>query len=146
MVVVVPAIVVSVVMMLDLMRRSVMLDDNRATVLFMHDAMVVLKVVFPAINIPHVAFIDVPSARVVEKIVSTPFAALKAGSGVAVSIADSTVVADVRTPIACVEAVVASFPSPIGWRPKHAGCRRPHPCPSGPEVTVRAVSPIAGSP
>jgi len=138
---VLPAVVVAVVMMLDFMRRSVVLDDNRAVVPFM-----ILEVVFPAIDIPHVDFVDMPGARVVEEIVATPFAAFKAGPGVAVSIADSTVVANVGAPVARVKAVMAAFPSPISRGPEHAGCWRPYPRSGGPDVTVRAVCPVAGSP
>src|ERR1700739_4582717 len=76
----------------------------------------------------------------------SPFATLKAVSGVAVSIADSAVVADVRSPIACVKAVVAAFPTPIGGRPEHARGRWPHPGSGGPEVTARPVCPVAGGP
>jgi hypothetical protein len=121
-VVLVPAIVVSVVMMLDFMRRSVSLDHNWPAMLLTYDAAVmVFKVVFPAIDISHVDLVDVPGGRVVEEVVAAPFSTFKAGSGVAVSVAGSAVVAHARSPVTSVKAVMAPLPSPICRGPEHAG-------------------------
>ena len=118
MVVVGPAVVISVIVMLELMRRrAMMLDDDGTSMFLVHGAVVIVEMDFPAIDVPHVDLIDVPSGGVVEEVVPTPFATLKASSGVTVSIADSTVVTDVRAPIAGVKAVVAAFPTPVGWCP-----------------------------
>jgi hypothetical protein len=59
MVIVGPAIVVSVVMMLDLMRRAMMLDNGAPVFLLSEAAVISVEVVFPPIDVPHVDFIDV---------------------------------------------------------------------------------------
>jgi hypothetical protein len=120
MVIVGPAVVISVVVMLGLMRRHMVLD-HRTTVFLVNAVVVVRKVVFTPVDIPHVDFVDVPGGGVVEKLVPAPFATLKAVSRVAIAIADPAVVTDVRSPVAGVKAIVPAFPSPIGWRPEHAG-------------------------
>jgi hypothetical protein len=109
-VIVVPTVMVSVVMMLDLTRRRAMvLDNHRTSVLVAHRAVVIIKMGFPAIDVPHVDLVDVPGGGVVEEVVPSPFATFKASSGVAVSVANSAIVADVRSPIASVKAVVAAL-------------------------------------
>ena len=126
MVVVVPAVVVSVVMMLDFARRRAMVLDG-TSVLVMHRAVVLIKMGFPAIDVSHVDLVDVPGGGVVEEVVPSPFATLKAISGVAVSVADSAVVAHMRPPVARVKAVVAALRAPISRGPKHAGRRGANP-------------------
>jgi hypothetical protein len=140
-----PAIVVSVVMTLDLMRRVMILDGT--PVFLLNEAVVIsVEVAFPPIDVPHVDFIDMRGCGVIEELVPAPFAALKSSSGIAVSIADSPVIAHVRSPIPGVKAVVAAVRSPIGWSPEHAGCRRSHPGSRGPVVAAWAVCPVTGRP
>jgi hypothetical protein len=147
MVIVSPAVMVSVVMMLGFMRTLSVFNNNRTAVLLVNNSVaIVLKVVFPAVDIPHVTFVDVPGCGVVEELVSAPFTALKAVSGIAIAVANPTVITDVRSPVACVEAVVAGFPSPISRSPEHAGRRWPYPGACGPVIAPRAVCPVAGSP
>ena len=108
MVIVVPAVVVSVIVMLDLARRvtvlddrtavllvnsAAMLDDRTAVLLVNNAVMVAVKMVLPPIDIPHVDLVDMPGGGVVEEFMSAPFAALEAGSWIAISVADSPVVA-----------------------------------------------------
>ena len=133
-------------MVLDLMRGRAMVINDRTSVLVVHRAVVIIKMGFPAIDVPHVDLVDVPGGGVVEEVVPSPFATLKAGSGVAVAVANSAIVADVRSPVAGVKAVVAALRAPIGRGPEHAGRRRANPGACCPEVAAWTVCPVAGSP
>ena len=105
----------------------------------------------------HDSFIDVdvaePSAHmhnrcVVEEVAAAPFAARKAPAHIAESIVHAAVVADMRSPVACVKEINAVLKAPVRRRPKNARFRRRHPCarhPVVPDIGV-VISPIPWRP
>ena len=89
---------------------------------------------------------DVVHAAVVVEPVVAPVATLIAHTGIAVSVVDSAVIADVRAPIAVVISVASANPTPIAGRPQEAGLRRTRPCARHPVVALRRVCPVARRP
>src|ERR1700687_3910159 len=98
------------------------------------------------INIPHIGDAHIGHGTVVVNLSSAPFPAVKSLARVSESIVDSTVEADVRSPVACVPQVKPISPTPVSRRPQHAnGCY--HPGAGHPVVAVIIVpSPVARRP
>jgi hypothetical protein len=74
---------------------------------------------------------------VVAEHAAPPKAAGVAHTGIAKSVIDAAIKANVRTPIARVPGVDAVVPTPIAWRPKQAHRRRLYPRPRHPVVRPR---------
>ncbi len=99
------------------------------------------------VHIGDIHHVDVRDRAIVEEGATAPLAAAEAYAAIPKAVVDAAVEADVRSPVACVEAIEATFPAPVGGGPEHAHCRRLHPHSGHPEVAVHVViGPIAGRP
>ena len=90
--------------------------------------------------------VNVVNRAVVVKVAAVPVAALVADADIAEAIIDAAVVADVRAPVATVEAVAMVMEAPVAGRPESAGVGSLNPCAGHPIVAAPAPGPIAGSP
>jgi hypothetical protein len=63
-------------------------------------------------------------SRVIEELSAIPVTAFVADTDVAVTVVDSTIEADVRTPISDIPDIEAISPTPIAWRPEKPDLRR----------------------
>jgi len=79
-------------------------------------------------------------------VAAAPVAALVAKSYVAEAVVDAPVVADVRTPIAAVEAVAIVRVAPVSGRPECALVGSLHPSAGNPIVAIPAPGPVTGRP
>ena len=111
-----------------------------AVVVIVHDGYVV------RVDVVNAGSAEVADAGVVEEAIATPLAALEARAKVAEAVVDASVEADVRAPVAGVEAVETGIPGPIGRGPEEARFRCHHPGAGDPVVAFRTIGPIAGSP
>ena len=75
-----------------------------------------------------------------------PVGAVVATAGISEAIVDAAVVANVRTPVAGMPAVVAVIVTPPGRRPEGAHPGGQHPCAGNPVITAARIAPIAGRP
>src|SRR5215469_1175145 len=91
--------------------------------------------------------VDVVHRAVVEECPVCPVAALVADAGVAEAIHDSTIEANLRTPVASTpeEGAIAITPSPIARSPEQTD-RRQNPRARHPEIIVITPSPVAWRP
>jgi hypothetical protein len=83
---------------------------------------------------------------VVVEVVSVPVAAVITGAGVAEAVVNAAVEADVRAPVAAIEAIAVAEEAPVGWSPERSriGCEDPG---SGnPIVADGGVAPVTGGP
>ena len=79
---------------------------------------------------------DVVDGAVIVEAISAPVSALVTGPGVAISIIDTAVVADMRAPVTVVVAVAVAAIAPPSGRPQIAGFGRAGPCTGNPVVTL----------
>jgi hypothetical protein len=93
-----------------------------------------------------VAAVHMHDRGVVVEVVAAPLSAGKAKAAVTKAVVDASVVADVRTPVSLMEAILAAFPTPEGGRPQRAFIRGGHPCAGNPVVALVAVGPVSGCP
>jgi len=98
------------------------------------------------VSAAHNRDVDVCHSAVVEVRAVSPVAAEEANASVAETVINSAIVADFRSPVASVPVIEAVFPFPIPRGPEQTDLRRLRPGARNPEVTTRAVSPIAGNP
>ena len=102
--------------------------------------------------VDHVAAVDVSceadvgDGAVVVEVVAVPVAAEVADTDVAEAVVNTAVVADVRAPVAAVEAVASAVETPVGRGPKSAVVGRRAPDAGNPVVAGRAPGPVAGCP
>ena len=89
---------------------------------------------------------DVSNGAVVVEVVAVPIATEEADADVAEAIVDTAVEADVRTPVAGMEAVAAAVVTPVGRRPESAVVGRSAPCAGDPVITAGTPGPVAGRP
>ena len=109
-------------------RRSVV-DDHRLVV-----------------DVGHIRDADVRDGAVVKKRAPAPLPADKANTGVAKSVVNPAVEADVRAPVSRMPGIQSAAPSPVSRRPKQANGRN-HPSAGHPVIAICIVpSPIAGRP
>jgi len=90
--------------------------------------------------------IYVDHGRVVGEAITAPFATGEAKAHVTEAVVDAAIVADVPTPIAVMEDIVATLPSPVRRGPKESRLRHWDPSAGDPIVPVIAVSPVPRSP
>jgi len=83
---------------------------------------------------------------VISKVAATPFTAGEADAHVSETIVHAAIVANVRSPIACMEEVVSAFKSPVRRRPQETWFRSWHPGARNPVITIVAIGPVARSP
>jgi len=88
----------------------------------------------------------VDNGGVVGKGAAIPCAAGKADSPVAAAVVHAAIIADVRSPVACMEAEMAAGIAPVAGGPERAGIRCRHPCAGNPVETEKTVVPVAGRP
>jgi hypothetical protein len=93
-----------------------------------------------------VAVADVVDRTIVVEAVTIPISALVPGSGVAISVVNSTVVADVSAPVAVVVAIAMAVVSPPSGGPQITGFGWTRPSSGNPVITVGRPAPVAGSP
>lgn len=100
------------------------------------------------VDIGEVRIADVVDAAVVEEVVVPPVTALIGVAVIAEAVVDAAVVADLRPPVAFVEAVGAVLETPPRRGPQQAGLRRLGPGARHPVVVVdvRVPGPIARGP
>jgi hypothetical protein len=92
--------------------------------------------------------VDVGDSTVVLEVVALPVTAVEAGADVTEAVVDTAVVADVRAPVADMEAVAPEGEAPIGRRPESAVVGRWAPNAGDPIVAtvVLVKAPVAGGP
>ena len=95
--------------------------------------------------VPDDGSIDAHDRSVVGEITSAPFTTHKSDSHVAESVVDSAVISNSIAPVAVVESISATFPSPPGRSPQCSCVGRGHPLAGNPVVTV-VVGPISRHP
>jgi hypothetical protein len=78
----------------------------------------------PLVDVVDDSDVYVVDARVIEELAVIPVTAFVADSDVAVTVVDSSVEADVRTPISDIPEIRAVRPTPISRRPEKADFRR----------------------
>ena len=83
---------------------------------------------------------------VVVEVVVVPIAAVVAVTHITVAIVDAAVIADVRTPIAMIPAIVGIGPAPVAWRPKCTDIGGDDPHPGHPIISGWLVVPVAWRP
>jgi len=89
---------------------------------------------------------DVGDRAVVVEVVALPVAAEEAEAYIAEAVVDAAIVADVRSPISAMEAIVRAAIAPIRRCPESTVIGWRNPLAGNPVVAVIAPSPIAGSP
>ena len=75
-----------------------------------------------------------------------PVAALVADAGIAIAVINAAIEADVRTPIATVEAVTVIVVAPLAGGPERALIGSLHPHAGNPIVAGLSIGPVAGGP
>ncbi len=90
--------------------------------------------------------VDPVRRDVVLELVAAPAAAFIAAAAVAVTIVDAAVVADLRTPVARMEAIAVVLCDPVARRPVQTRLRRLHPGSRHPVITLIATPPITRGP
>ena len=92
--------------------------------------------------------VDVGYSTVVLKVVALPVAAVEAGADIAEAVVNAAVVADVRAPVADMEAEASEGEAPVGGCPERAIVGRRAPDAGDPVVAtvVLVVVPVAGGP
>jgi len=85
-------------------------------------------------------------SSVIREVTTAPFAAGKADAHISEPVVNTTVVADVRAPITCVEEIVSAFKSPVGRGPQKARLGSRYPGARNPVIAVVTISPIARRP
>src|SRR6185437_13968393 len=98
------------------------------------------------VGVVHDCHIHVCDGAVIGKCTADPGAARESGADVAEAIVHAAIVADVRTPIACVERIHAANETPVTGCPQEANARWRNPSTGYPVVAACAPSPIAGGP
>src|ERR1019366_1162550 len=90
--------------------------------------------------------VDVCDGAVIGEAAAIPVAAIVASAGVAKTVVDATVEADVSTPVTSMPAVAVAVEVPVGRRPEciDVGCK--HPCAGDPVIAAVAVAPVAWRP
>lgn len=83
---------------------------------------------------------------VVVEVVAAPVTARVADAGVAESIINATVEADLGSPVAGVPAIETASECPIAGSPEETDCGWRNPCTGHPVITVGSVGPVAGNP
>jgi len=84
---------------------------------------------------------------VIEEVTAAPLATNEAYAEVAEAIVDAAIEADVRAPVAGVEAVIAAFPTPPRGCPEITGFRRDDPGAGNPVIAaVICIGPVARRP
>src|SRR5713226_1018120 len=90
--------------------------------------------------------VHVGHRAVVVVVATSPVAAEKADTGVAETVVNAAIEADLGSPIARGPSVKAVFESPIPGSPEQTDFRREYPCARNPEVAVWAIRPITWNP
>jgi hypothetical protein len=93
-----------------------------------------------------VAVVHMHDRGVVVEVVAAPLSAGKADAAVTEAVVHAAVIAHVRAPVALMEAIATTFPTPVGGRPQRAFIRGGHPGAGNPVVASVAVGPVTGSP
>jgi hypothetical protein len=97
------------------------------------------------VHIGDVHIADIGHRPVVGENSIVPASAFEPDAGVAETLVDATVEADLRPPVAFIPNESATAPAPEARSPEHTGNGRLHPSAGNPVVAVGAVGPIAGS-
>ncbi len=127
-------------------RRRALLGTAAATVVTDVQVIVVgYVVVVDVTNDRRIHVIDRPVVGECAPVL-IPVAALVTSARVARTVVDAAVVADVRAPVAAIEAVAGIGKFPVGWSPERANVGRNNPSSRNPVVTSRSIAPVAGSP
>ncbi len=116
-------------------RNMVVVDDRRVV----NDRLVDVRVV-------NNRRIYVHHGRIVGKLVTAPLTTGESDPHIPKAVVHTTVVSNVRSPIAIKEAILTALKAPVRWRPKEARLRCRHPRARNPVITIFAVSPVAGRP
>ena len=90
--------------------------------------------------------VDAVDGTVVVKVVAVPVAAVITGAGVAKTVVDATVEADMQAPEATMKAVAVVIPAPVAGGPEGAVVGRSAPGAGNPVVAGGSPLPIAGGP
>ena len=90
--------------------------------------------------------VHVGDGAIVVEVISLPIATEETEADVTVAIVNAAIEADMGTPVAAVEHIVAAVVSPVRRGPERAVIRRWAPDAGDPVVAVVAPGPIAGSP
>jgi hypothetical protein len=100
----------------------------------------------PVVDVGDVGGIDVGDSTVVIKAVALPVAAVVAGTDIPVAVVNTAVEADMRTPVAMMEAIPATEEAPVGRRPEGAVVGRGAPNAWRVVIAGVGVRPVAGRP
>jgi hypothetical protein len=99
------------------------------------------------VNVVYHNGVHVRHARVVVVLLSSPIPTVKAGAGIAESVANPTIKSDRRPPVTGIPDVEAVHKRPISRCPKYSDFRREDPSPGNPVVaSVVIIGPIARRP
>src|SRR5579871_1586318 len=103
---------------------------------------------FVHVDVSYIARVDARNGRVVAERIAVPTAAGVTGTVVAGSVVYSTVVTNVRSPVALIPSVVVLLllVTPIPGGPEEARLRRGHPRAGHPVVAILALAPIPRDP
>jgi hypothetical protein len=121
-------------------------DVDAASAAVVGDAGVVVDDYGAVVDIGDVVDVDAVDGAVVVEAVSIPVAAMVAVAGVSEAIVDASVVADVRTPEAGVEAIAVTEEEPVAGCPEGSGIGGGDPGSGNPVVASGSVTPVAGRP
>ena len=121
-------------------------DVDAASAAVVGDAGVVVDDYGAVVDIGDVVDVDAVDGAVVVEAVSIPVAAMVAVAGVSEAIVDASVVADVRTPEAGMEAIAVTEEEPVAGCPEGSGIGGGDPGSGNPVVASGSVTPVAGRP
>ena len=125
--------------------RGLRPDPARATVVAdaINGNVIHHRSVVSVVNIGDVNIVD--SAVVIERSIA-PCSARVSIAGVAKTVVDASVKADMRPPVTRMPQERLTTPSPVTMRPQNADLRRHHPGSGYPEIAFRPVCPITRGP
>src|ERR1035441_343923 len=98
------------------------------------------------VNIVNARAADIIYRAVVAEGPIVPIPAFIAGPTIPKTVVDATVEADLRTPVADIPGIGIAAPTPITWSPEQANFGSHYPRTRHPEVSLIAISPVAGRP
>jgi hypothetical protein len=90
--------------------------------------------------------VNAVDGAVVVEVVAVPIAAIVAISGVAEAVVYAAIEADMKTPVAAIEAPAVVVPAPVSGCPKRSVVGRGAPCAGNPVVACRSPIPVTWSP
>jgi hypothetical protein len=98
------------------------------------------------VNMSDVDDVNAVDGAVVVEVVAVPIAAIVAISGVAEAVVYAAIEADMKTPVAAIEAPAVVVPAPVSGCPKRSVVGRGAPCAGNPVVACRSPIPVTWSP